>query len=77
MMLSIQQHKSNLSNQRKRVSEEYIILNIVERVAENLNLWETKTKDSELTFYRRFAEFLDCLFSGTAVMVELVQKVAK
>ncbi|KAI9251667.1 hypothetical protein EDC94DRAFT_697633 [Helicostylum pulchrum] len=81
MMLSIQQHKSNLSNQRKRVSEEYIILNIVERVAENLNLWETKTKDSELTFYRRFAEFLDSkeinksLFDSSNISVTYPKKI--
>ncbi|KAI8977644.1 hypothetical protein BDF20DRAFT_976144 [Mycotypha africana] len=52
----IYEKKSEMVKQKKRSSEEFIMLNILERVVENFNLWGLSTNDSELTFYRRFAE---------------------
>lgn len=36
---------------------------------ENFDLWGSSTNDSELIFYRRFAELLDILFKGTDVKI--------
>jgi uncharacterized protein YjaG (DUF416 family) len=58
-----------MAKQKKRSSEEFIMLNMLERVVENFSLWGSSTKDSELTFYRRFAELLDILFNGTDVKI--------
>jgi hypothetical protein len=67
MLSFIQESKCNLSKKKQLMSEKYTMLNIVERIVENFDLWDTHVKDHELTFYRRFAEFLDCLFTGTII----------
>jgi hypothetical protein len=69
MLSFIYEKKSQMAKQRKRSSEEFIMLNMLERVVENFSLWNSSTKDSELTFYRRFAELLDILFNGTDVKI--------
>lgn len=40
MLSIIQSFKSNLSKERKRLSEEHAMLDIIERVIENLSLWD-------------------------------------
>ncbi|KAG1137175.1 hypothetical protein G6F37_011420 [Rhizopus arrhizus] len=69
MLSFIYEKKSQMAKQKKRLSEEFIMLSILERVVENFNLWDSSTKGSELTFYRRFAELLDLLFNGTDIKI--------
>lgn len=69
MLSFIYEKKSQMAKQKKRASEEFIMLNILERVVENFNLWGSSANNSELTFYRRFAELLDILFNGTDVKI--------
>ncbi|KAG1050696.1 hypothetical protein G6F43_007051 [Rhizopus delemar] len=69
MLSFIYKQKSQMAKQKKRSSEEFIMLNILERVVENFGLWGLSTKDSELNFYRRFAELLDILFIGTDIRI--------
>lgn len=64
MLSFIYEKNSQMAKQKKS-----IILNILERVVENFNLWGSNTNNPELAFYRRFAELLDILFNGTDVKI--------
>ncbi|KAG1449079.1 hypothetical protein G6F56_008756 [Rhizopus delemar] len=68
-LLFIYEKKSQMAKQKKKSSEEFTMLNILNRVVDNFNLWGSSTNNSELTSYRRFAELLDILFNGTDVKV--------
>lgn len=58
-----------MAKRKKRSSEKFTMLNILERVIENFSFWGSSTKDSKLAFYRRFAELLNILFNGTDVKI--------
>ncbi|KAL7309391.1 hypothetical protein PS15m_011482 [Mucor circinelloides] len=49
MLSFIYEKKCQMAKQKKRSSEEFIMLNTLERVVENFNLWGSSTNDSELT----------------------------
>lgn len=65
----IYEKKRQMAKQKKRSSEEFTMLNILERIVGNFSFWGSSTKDSKLAFYRRFAELLDILFNGIDVRI--------
>lgn len=61
--------KLGLSDQKKTKSRDYLILSLLERVIEDIELWREKEDEQEITFYRRAASLLDVLFKGTDIML--------
>ncbi|KAG0184358.1 hypothetical protein DFQ28_011322 [Apophysomyces sp. BC1034] len=61
--------KTRLIRDKKRSSQQYTNLCIIEKVVENLCLWSEKLDESEATFYRRFASILGILLVDTGIIV--------
>ncbi|KAG0174681.1 hypothetical protein DFQ29_007405, partial [Apophysomyces sp. BC1021] len=65
----IQKKKYKLSEGKKRGCREYIMLSLVEKVLEDMELWSDDENEQEITYYRRAASLLDILFKGTDIML--------
>ncbi|CAO3597601.1 unnamed protein product [Absidia cylindrospora] len=63
----IQSTKATLSGAKRRHSQVYAMLSMVEQIIENFNLWYRDCHESEMTFYRRFATLLDIIFKETKI----------
>jgi hypothetical protein len=65
----VQKKKCKLSEEKKRSCREYVMLSLVEKVLEDIELWNDDEKEQEITYYRRTASLLDVLFKGTDIML--------
>ncbi|KAI9478244.1 MAG: hypothetical protein EXX96DRAFT_619180 [Benjaminiella poitrasii] len=53
--------------EEKRSCRKYIVLSLMEKVLEDMELWDNK--EQEVTFYRRTASLLDVPFKNTDLML--------
>ncbi|KAI7902040.1 uncharacterized protein BX663DRAFT_79676 [Cokeromyces recurvatus] len=58
-----------VDQEKKRSCRKYIMLSLMEKVLEDMELWDNEEKEQEITFYRRTASLLDVLFKNTDVML--------
>ncbi|KAI7848442.1 hypothetical protein BDC45DRAFT_316986 [Circinella umbellata] len=68
ILSKIQMKKGELSRDRKRQTELYLVLDCMEYLLQSFDIWGTDlANNSETTFYRRFASLLDKMFMKTNV----------
>ncbi|KAG0754939.1 hypothetical protein G6F57_000094 [Rhizopus arrhizus] len=65
ILYKVQLEKARLVKEKLRHSDMYKALAILEKVIEDTQLWNEASDEQEMTFYRRFASYLDTLLIKT------------
>ncbi|KAI9366655.1 hypothetical protein BD770DRAFT_423467 [Pilaira anomala] len=75
MLTEVYLELASLTKAKKKQSDSYRMLKIMESVMEYFDEWDDN--DTEMTVYRRFARLVDILFKETAVKLKDLSKSTK